>query len=131
VRPFERQCLVTVEEIYPTPGCQRSCPTTVETTPKRWGYAAVFACRPEAGIPEKARRALRFRVRVAGGSIGIGLLNADQSKFIERQCLAPASDMQTVFLKIADFRTAGPVVIHTWDTDQAARVHIEDVTMVW
>jgi hypothetical protein len=130
-RRFEHECAAVVDEIYPTAESARPMPRIVQTSTVRWAYAAVMACRPDPRAPAGARTSIRLRVHVERAPIGIGLLNADQSDFLERRRVAPATELQTVFLPIADLKAAGPVVIHTWDAPESARVRLEDVAFVW
>jgi hypothetical protein len=130
-RTFAHECVAVVDELYPRPGRAMTLPRTVETSAVRWAYAALMTCRPMATLPPRAQPSLRLRVHVAGAPIGIGLLNADQSDFLERRLVPSGSETETVFLPIVDNSNAGPVVIHTWDVAESSRVRIDDIAVVW
>jgi hypothetical protein len=61
----------------------------------------------------------------------VSLLNADKSVFLECRRVDPGSEIETVLLPIRDMAHTGPVVIHTWDLPESARVIIDDISVVW
>jgi hypothetical protein len=132
-RRFRHQSEVMIRDIHPPRwfGRSRSLPRLIETSPVPWAYAAVMAVRPRREIPADAQRSLRVRVRVEAAPVGIGLLNADQSAFVQSRRLLPAIEPQTVWLAIDDPATAGPLVVHTWDTPEPARARIDEISVVW
>jgi hypothetical protein len=131
--PFQHRGDVSITDIHPSRWFRRSrpLPRRIETAPVRWQYAAVMMCRPRVEIPEAAQRSLRLRVRVEGASAGVSLLNADKSVFLECRRVDPGSEIETVLLPIRDMAHTGPVVIHTWDVPESARVIIDDISVVW
>jgi hypothetical protein len=108
-----------------------SLPRVIETRPVPWEYSAVMGVRPRREIPADAQRSLRVCLRVEDAPAGIGLLNADQSAFIQSKCVLPGIDAATVWLAIDDPAAAGPLVVHTWETPESARVQIDGISMVW
>jgi hypothetical protein len=44
--------------------------------------------------------------------------------------LLPSIEPQTVWLAI-DPAATGPLVVHTWDAPEPARVHIDEMAIVW
>jgi hypothetical protein len=91
----------------------------------------VIAVQPRREIPADAQRSLRLRVQVDDAPVGIGLLNADRSAFIQSRRLLPAIDPETVWLTIDDPAKAGPLVIHTWDEPRSGRARIDEISIVW
>jgi hypothetical protein len=132
-RRFRHQSDVVIHDIHPKRwfGRSRPLPRLIETSAVPWEYAAVLSVRPRRDIPEGAQRSLRIRAVVEAGPAGIGLLNAERSAFVQARRLLPAIDPQTVWLALDDVATAGPLVIHTWDTPEPARVRIDDISVVW
>ena len=132
-RRFKHQSRVALRDIHPPRWFRRTTPLprTVETTPVNWAYSAVIGWQPLEAIPEGAKRSVVVRLQVVGAPAGIGILNADRSAFVESRRILPALGSQTVFLSVADPANAGPLVVHTWDTPERARVVIEDVSVVW
>jgi hypothetical protein len=132
-RRFHHQCDVVIRDLHPRrwlPGSSR-LPRRIETSPVKWAYASVMACRPRADIPAAAQRSLRIRVQVDGAPVGLGLLSADRSKFVESQRLVPEVEPRSIFLRVTDPPAAGPLVVHTWDVAEPARVRIDEITFVW
>jgi hypothetical protein len=106
----------------------------IETDGVPWRYAAVMAIRPLDSVPAGARPSLRLRVRVVSGPVGIGLLNADQSIFLQDRRVQPSLEPQIVWLELGDSETAAnsaPLVVHAWDTAESARVRLEEICIVW
>jgi hypothetical protein len=132
-RRFNNQSEVVIEDLHPKRWFARSqtLPRLIETSGVPWEYAAVFSVRPSRDIPEAAKRSLRIRAVVEAGPAGIGLLNADQSAFVQAKRVLPAIEPQTVWLAIDDPAAAGPLVVHTWDTPERARVRIDEIAVVW
>jgi hypothetical protein len=114
---------VVTEELPRRPG-------TIVTDATAWAYAATSAWRPTASPPANARAWIRCRLRVDGGAIGVSLLAPDGSAFVQSQVVSSAGPA-TVLLSVPDVTRRGRIVIHTWDTPVAARVQIDDVSLVW
>ena len=132
-RRFRYQCGVALHDIHPPRWFRRSTPLprTIDTTPVKWEYSAVIGWRPLDEIPESVPQSLCVRLQVVGAPAGIGILNADRSAFVESRRILPALGTQTVFLAVADRARCGPLVVHTWDVPERARVVIEDISVVW
>jgi hypothetical protein len=132
-RRFRNQSEVVIEDIHPKRWFGRSqpLPRLIETSAIPWEYAAVLSVRPSRDIPEGAQRSLRIRVVVEAGPAGIGLLNADRSVFLQSKQVLPALEPQTIWLAIDDPAAVGPLVVHTWDTPQPARVRLDEIAVVW
>jgi hypothetical protein len=132
-RRFRHESEVAIHDIYPPRrfGRLRALPRLIQTSPVPWAYAAVMAVRPRRDIPADAQCSLRVRVRVETAPVGLGLLSADQSVFVQFRQLLPAADQQTVWLAIDDPAAAGPLVVYTWDAPEAARVQIDELALVW
>lgn len=129
--PFQHRGDVLVQDIHPAPRWfhrARPLPRVVETAPIRWHYAAVMRCRPTATVPARGW-SFRLRVSVEGAPVGIGLLSADRSTFVEYRRVEPGPE--TVILPVRDPSAVGPIVVHTWDIPQSARVRIDDISIVW
>jgi hypothetical protein len=131
---LRHRCDVAIRDIHPRrwlPRPQR-WPRTIETGPVAWAYASVMSVRPCREIPQDGTRSsLRVRVRVDGAPVGIGLLNADKSAFVQSRRLLPSIEGETVWLPVDDPVGGGPLVVHAWDILQPARVVIEDISWVW
>ena len=131
--PFNHRCGVAIDDIHPKRWFRRSrpLPRLIETPPVRWAYAAVMMCRPRREIPATAPYSLRLRVLVDGAPVGVALLNSDKSTFLECRRVDPGSESEIVLLPVRDRLTSGPVVVHTWDLPESARVRIDDISVVW
>ena len=133
-RRFRHRCDVQLRDIHPKPrwpARPQPLPRTIRTSATKWEYALVAAWEPMSELPRDVERALRVRVFVDDVPIGIGLLNADRSAFLDSQRVMPDEAQQTVYLTVRDASAAGPLVVHTWDVPQGARVRLDDVSMVW
>jgi len=132
-RRFRHECGVRLRDIHPPRWFGRSTPLprTLDTAPVKWEYSAVIGWRPLAEIPENVPRSLCVRLQVVGAPAGVGILSADRSVFVASQRIPPALGTQTVFLSIADPARSGPLVVHTWDVPERARVTVEHISVVW
>jgi cephalosporin hydroxylase len=132
-RRFRHQSMVEIRDIHPRPwfGRSRPLPRVVETSSVPWAYASVMAVRSRREPPSDAQRSLRLRVQVDEAPVGIGLLSADRSTFLQSRRLLPAIQPETVWLAIDDPATAGPLVVHTWDEPRSGTVRIDEISMVW
>ena len=95
-----------------------------------WAYASTSAWRPVANPPAGASSWIRCRVRVRGGPVGVSLLTPDGSTFVQSQVVSSTVPVD-VLLAVPDLARRGSLVIHTWDRPMAARVHIDDLSLVW
>jgi len=132
-RRFHHQCAADLRDIHPKRRWSRSTalPRTIVTAPVAWNYAAVIECRPRDTIAGDALPSLTARLQVLDAPVGVGLLNADGSAFVESRRIVPAIESQSVFLPVADFRAPSQFVVHTWDVPSGARVRLEDIAYVW
>ena len=106
-------------------------PVTVRTEPTPWGYAATFVWRPMSAVPADRQVFMRVRLRVDGGTIGIGVLDRAGSVFIERKAVAPGDAPVDVVLRVGDPACAGLLVVQTWAAPDPALVQIEAVSLEW
>jgi hypothetical protein len=106
-------------------------PATIMTDTKPWAYASTFAWRPDSEPPPNVQTWIRCRLRVEGGAIGVSLLSPDERVFVESQVVSSTADAVNVLLRVPDLAQRGPLVIYTWDAPEAARVRIEDLSLVW
>jgi hypothetical protein len=132
-RRFRNRSDVAIRDLHPPRwfGRSRQLPRVIETSLVPWEYAAVMAVQPLKEIPAGAPRSLRLRVLVEEAPVGVGLLNADRSAFVQSVRLLPSIDSKTVWLAIDDPATAGPLVVHTWDEPRRGRARIEEMSLVW
>jgi hypothetical protein len=132
-RRFRHYCGVVIRDIHPPRWFRRPVPLPriIQTSSTRWEYASVMEWRPATEIPAGVPRSLRIRVQVDGAPAGVGLLSADRSVFVASERVLAGDHPQTVFLRIDPLSPNGPLVVHTWDVPQPARVRIEDISLVW
>jgi hypothetical protein len=132
-RRYRHDCRVMMRDVYPRRWFRQSVPLprTIETTPVPWAYASVIAVTPMATVPPDAGASLRIRVHVSDGAAGVGVLTADRSAFVSVTRVLPAVEPETVLLPILDVSTTGPLVVHAWEVAESARVHLEDLSIVW
>jgi hypothetical protein len=132
-RRFRHRSDVRLRDIHPKRwfGRSRPLPRVIETSAVPWAYASVMQVRPIRDVPAGATPSLRLRVQVDGAPIGIGLLSADRSRFVQSTRLLPAVDPQTVWLAMDDTATAGPLVVHTWDEPKPGRARLDEIAVVW
>jgi hypothetical protein len=132
-RRFRNRSDVRLRDIHPRRwlGRSRPLPRTIATSKIPWEYAAVMSVLPVKQIPLDAQRSLRVQVQVDDAPVGVGLLNADRSAFLQSRHLLPALDPETIWLAIDDPAKAGPLVVHTWDEPRAGRVRIDEISVVW
>ena len=106
-------------------------PAIVTTPVEPWSFAVVWQWRPEVAVPDGATAALRVRLQVEHGSVGIGLLDANGRDFTVRYAVSPTERSTELHLPVADPADPRPLVITTWAAPVAARVQIHDVELVW
>jgi hypothetical protein len=109
----------------------RRLPATLTTDAKPWAYASMLAWRPASEPPPDVQNWIRCRLRVEGGAVGISLLSTDERKFVDSQVVSATADPVDILLKVPERRERGRLVIHTWDAPDAARVCVEDLSLVW
>jgi hypothetical protein len=132
-RRFHHQCAADLRDVHPKHWWPTSTtlPRTIVTMPVSWNYAAVIECSPRDMIADAAAPSLKVRLQVLDAPVGVGLLNADGSAFVESRRIVPGIESQSVFLPVADFRAPSQFVVHTWDVPEGARVRLEDIAYVW
>jgi len=123
-RVFTEQCALVTNQL-------RRLPATIVTDAKPWAYASTLTWRPASNPPPNAQACISARLRVEGGAIGVGLLSQDEKEFVEYQVVSSAAEAVRVLLPVADLTQHGPLVIYTWDAPVSARVHIDDLSLVW
>ena len=122
-RQFSHRCAVISQDL-------RDLPKVILTAPRPWEYASTIAWRPGTELPAGVQPSMRVQLSVEGGSVGVSLLSRDEKKFIASQIVAPGH-VVSVLLAVGDPLEAGRLVIHTWGEAVAARVRLEDVSLVW
>jgi hypothetical protein len=133
-RRFRHRCDVRLRDVHPKPrwyARQRRLPRTITTSATKWEYAWVAAWQATESPAADVDQALRLRVAVDDAPIGIGVLNEDRSAFLDSHRVLPAETQQTVYLTVPAASVAGPLVVHTWDVAQGARVQLDDVSLMW
>ncbi len=132
-RRFRHRSDVRLCDVHPRRwfGRARPLPRTITTSTVPWEYAAVISVLPVSQVPFDAQRSLRVRVQVDEAPVGIGLLNADGSAFLQSRQLMPKLDPETIWLAIDDPAQAGALVVHAWDEPRAGRVRIDEISVVW
>lgn len=108
-----------------------SLPATIATGATPWAYAARVPWRAAAEPPANVNTWVRCRLRVEGGPIGVSLLSADEGTFVGSQVVSQTAEPVDVLLLVPDLARHGPLVIHTWDAPESARVRIDDLALVW
>jgi SAM-dependent methyltransferase len=106
-------------------------PATITTPVQPWSFASVWQWRPEVKLPAGAAAALRVRLEVEHGSVGVGLLDANGRDFTVRYAIAPTNRPTELHLPVADIAQPHALVVTTWAAPVVARVHIHDVELVW
>ena len=122
-RAAANRCAIVSDELS-------SSAATITTDAVPWAYAATLAWRPAAAPPPGAQSWIRCRLHVEGGPIGVSLLTADESAFVQSQVASP-SERAEIVLAVPDLNRHGRLVIHTWDVPVSARVRVEDLSLVW
>lgn len=105
-------------------------PATITTDAVPWAYASTSTWRPSADPPANVQAWIRCRLRVDGGAIGVSLMTPDEKAFVQSQVVSSAGPAN-VLLAVPDLAQRGRLVIHTWDAPVAARVQIDDLSLVW
>ena len=122
-RQFDNRCAVMSEDLA-------TLPKAIATKPRAWDYASTIAWRPESALPAGVQPWMRVQLQVEGGPVGVSLLSRDEKVFVESKIVAPGKST-SVLLAVGDPSEAGRLVIHTWGEPVAARVTLEDVSLVW
>jgi hypothetical protein len=106
-------------------------PATISTTATPWAYAAKLTWHASAEPPSEAEAWVKCRLRVQGGPVGVGLLTPDESSFVRTQVVSESVEPIDVMLPVPDPGRHGPLVIHTWDAPQSAKVRIDELALIW
>jgi hypothetical protein len=122
-RQFDHRCSVVSGDLL-------DLPKAILTKPRAWDYASTIAWQPAAALPADVRPWMRVQLRVEGGPVGVSLLSRDEKVFVESKLVGPGGS-KSVLLTVGDPLEAGRLVIHTWGEPVAARVSLEDVSLVW
>jgi len=133
-RRLRYQSDVVVRDIHPRRWLRRrqTWPRTIETAAVPWHYAVVMECESRDAVPVDVSAVLRLGVEVSNGPVGVGLLNSDQSKFIDSHRVLPADRQQVVYLSVArESRIPATLVVHAWDQPLAGRIRIQEVSFLW
>jgi hypothetical protein len=127
------RCDAAIRDVFPRRWLprRRRWPQTIETAPVAWQYAAVMECRPLAEVPGDVTPLIRLRVEVSNGAVGVGLLNADRSKFTESRRILPAGRVEHVFMPVHEPSRTPTLVVHAWDEPVAGLIRIDDISFVW
>ncbi|PGH59297.1 hypothetical protein CRT60_01310 [Azospirillum palustre] len=104
-------------------------PLRIVTPPSRWFYAAGFPLdEVSAGGKPSGPMVVRVTMSVQEGAVGIGVLAADRSTFLdERSVHAPADII--VDLLVEDAAAACMVMLRNHRPDGASRAQIENITL--
>jgi hypothetical protein len=107
-------------------------PLVVQTEPTPWAYARTLVWRPVLPVPSDRRMVMRIRVRVAGSTVGVGVLDRTGRQFVDRKAVAPSGDESVdVLLNLADPGAAGVLVVQSWAAAAAGRASIDAVSLAW
>lgn len=106
-------------------------PATIVTADRAWAYASTISWRPVEEPPTDVPSWIRCRIRVDKGVAGVSLLARDEQSFVESQVVSATPSPTGVLLRAPGPAERGRLVIHTWDTPVAARVYIDDLSLVW
>src|SRR5262249_40555890 len=130
---LSQRCDAIVRDVHPPRWIprRRRWPMTIDTAPVAWQYAAVMDCAPSADIPAGVQPMIRVRAEASGGAVGMGLLSADRTRFVESRRVPPTGALEHVFMPIADRSLPPRLVVHTWDEPVPGRARIEDISFVW
>jgi hypothetical protein len=109
----------------------RQFPATVVTAAQAWTYASAWRWRTIDALPSGADAWLRIRVHVQEGSVGVGLVGSNGKDFTVRRALAPTRESIDVLLPVTDLANPGQLVIQTWAVPVAARVRVDELSIVW
>ncbi len=123
-RSFHEQADIVIDGIP-------QLPVTIKTQAQPWAFASGWTWRPGAEPPRAADAWLRVRLRVADGSIGLGLLADNGRDFLVRRALAPRAASVDAFLPIKDLSNPGRLVVQTWAAAVSATVQIDELALVW
>ena len=66
-------------------------------------------------------------VRVTHGSVGVGVLNRKGDDFLVRAPAAIGDEVQTIFLRLNSFASAGDLVLQNWDENSSAEGILQSV----
>jgi len=123
-QPFNRETRLPLQPTQPLP-------ITITTEARPWQYAMALDWKPSPDIPAESAAWLRIRLAVDGGTIGVGLVAENGRDFSVRRAVAPRPRASTVLLPIMNVSCPERIIVQTWAMPNAARVRIEELTLLW
>jgi hypothetical protein len=121
---------VRIERVEPAGVAVPALPLRITTVARPSLYGAVIYWRmttqPPTGVPVW----LRLTMQVRDECVGVGLLNASGSAFLERRLVRPSAEPDVVFVPLG-VGDLGAVVVYTLDRPASSRVEIHDIAVVW
>ncbi|MEO8368650.1 MAG: glycosyltransferase family A protein [Candidatus Solibacter sp.] len=101
---------------------------TIRPNAAPWSYAVLLSLNaPEQKYPQYQAV---FEVLVHKGTIGIGVLNPDESDFLFRQTLTESPKPQSIEFPIADLDKVGRVVVQNWVAPGEADAEILSIRLL-
>lgn len=126
--PLGRPSFVDLSQTKPAGGEVATVGDAVSITTVRLPYAYAALIELPKSFDAKLSY-VRVQATVSGGSIGLGLLNNEQSAFIDRTEVRESKASQTVYLRDDDLQSGGYLIVQTWGSPIEARVVLQQVVV--
>ncbi|HEY1303420.1 MAG TPA: FkbM family methyltransferase [Vicinamibacterales bacterium] len=98
-------------------------PIVVRTRPQQWSYAVRFERRIDAVQPSTAVL-VRLTLAVISGSVGVGVLNGNETEFMDEVVAGPTPEPTTVAVLITRAGDAGPLIVRNTSSVAASEVSL-------
>lgn len=98
-------------------------PLVVRTRPQQWSYAVRFERLIDATQPSTAVL-VRLTLAVMSGAVGVGVLNGNETEFIDQVMVGPTLEPTTVAVLITRAADAGPLIVRNTSPIGASQVSL-------
>jgi FkbM family methyltransferase len=95
----------------------RQAPVTVHTAAEPWRYALSF--RRAGDLPDAYALAVRVRIVVTKGTVGVGWLDAGKKQFVDEVPVAAGAEASVDLLATPPF-DLGPLMIRNWSSAESS-----------
>jgi FkbM family methyltransferase len=108
---------------------QTSLPVAFETLPRQWSYALTFDRSDPSSVEHAGATVVRVTLELTAGAIGVGVLKADRSAFVDEVVIA-STQTTVADVVVADPSSAGMLVVRNASAEGSSRGRIVNVECI-
>jgi len=98
-------------------------PIVVRTRPEQWSYAVRFERHIDA-VQSPRAVLVRLKLAVTSGSVGVGVLNSNETAFVDETFIDRTPGPTTAVVLVADFANAGALIVRNASSIEASTVSL-------